>query len=176
MKRLFMAGLISTGFILMLLVSGCSNQAVNQAPTGNQANQSSSDSAKISELKTKAEKGDAEAQYELGICYQAGTGVPKDEKEGVRWFKLAADQGHAKAQFCLCNSYDFGVGTEVNYEEAYMWGLLAKMNSAHEGVMLEPLMKTLDKKLTQEQKDTAQKKATELFNKPKVAKKTKETK
>ncbi|MCD7798298.1 MAG: SEL1-like repeat protein, partial [Akkermansiaceae bacterium] len=38
----------------------------------------------------KAEQGDAEAQYELGVCYFKGEGVEKDEKEAVRWYRKAA--------------------------------------------------------------------------------------
>ena len=46
-------------------------------------------------LKAKAERGDAEAQYRLGHCYSDGDVVPKDEKKAVFWFRKAANQGHA---------------------------------------------------------------------------------
>ena len=44
-----------------------------------------------------AARGEANAQNNLGNCYQHGTGVDKDEKEAVRLYKLAADQGDAQA-------------------------------------------------------------------------------
>jgi TPR repeat protein len=47
----------------------------------------------------RADQGDAEALYNLGVFYEQGRGgLPKDEREAARRYKLAADQGHAKAQ------------------------------------------------------------------------------
>ena len=37
----------------------------------------------------------------LGVCYQYGTGVVKDEVEAVKYYKRAADQGNADAQYNL---------------------------------------------------------------------------
>ena len=34
----------------------------------------------------------------LGVCYQYGTGVVKDEVEAAKYYKMAADQGFSKAQ------------------------------------------------------------------------------
>ena len=58
-----------------------------------------------------AEKGDAEAQYNLGQMYRRGEGVPEDAMEAATLFKMSAAQGNAKAQKALremrCNSaYD----------------------------------------------------------------------
>ena len=52
-------------------------------------------------VRQAADQGDAEAQYNLGVIYNNGEGVPKDDAEAVRWFQLAAEQGYAKAQFEL---------------------------------------------------------------------------
>ena len=38
-----------------------------------------------------AEQGMAEAQYNLGVCYEYGEGVTKDADEAVTWYKKAAD-------------------------------------------------------------------------------------
>ncbi len=40
-----------------------------------------------------AEKGDADAQLYLGVEYFDGEGVPEDDVEAVRWFRMAAEQG-----------------------------------------------------------------------------------
>ena len=40
-----------------------------------------------------ADQGDANAQYNLGLMYQKGKGVPQDYKEAVKWYMLAAEQG-----------------------------------------------------------------------------------
>ena len=42
-----------------------------------------------------AEAGDEVAQYNLGIMYENGEGVPQDYKEAVKWYRLAAEQGYA---------------------------------------------------------------------------------
>ena len=47
----------------------------------------------IEEIRTKAEQGDADAQYNLGVIYRQGQGVAPDDVEAARWFRLAADQG-----------------------------------------------------------------------------------
>ena len=51
--------------------------------------------------KTLAEKGNARAQNKLGMVYHKGTGVPKDDKEAIKWYRKAAEQGDSSAQFCL---------------------------------------------------------------------------
>ena len=48
-----------------------------------------------------AEKGSAEAQFMLGVCYYEGNGGPQNYSEAVKWWRLAAEQGHAKAQYNL---------------------------------------------------------------------------
>ncbi len=48
-----------------------------------------------------AEQGDAEAQYNLGVMYDDGTGVLQDYKEAVKWYLLSAEQGNADAQMVL---------------------------------------------------------------------------
>ena len=48
----------------------------------------------LREWKPLAEQGDAFAQYNIGLMYEIGDGVPQDDKTAVKWFRLAADQGH----------------------------------------------------------------------------------
>ncbi len=55
----------------------------------------------LKEWKPLAEEGDATAQYNLGVMYHKGYGVPQDYKEAFRWYRLAAEQGHTKAQYNL---------------------------------------------------------------------------
>jgi len=52
-------------------------------------------------FKTLAEQGNTKAQFNLGVMYYQGQGVPKDYKEAARWFRKAAEQGNADAQFNL---------------------------------------------------------------------------
>ena len=53
--------------------------------------------AKIDDLREKAEKGDAGAQISLGLMYANGEGVPEDDVEAVKWYRKAAEQGHDEA-------------------------------------------------------------------------------
>ena len=48
-----------------------------------------------------AARGDADALYDLGICYSTGTsGVGIDLVEAHKWFNLAAVSGSTAAQTC----------------------------------------------------------------------------
>ena len=40
-----------------------------------------------------AEQGDADAQYNLGVIYDNGLGVPQDKVRAYMWFNLSAAQG-----------------------------------------------------------------------------------
>jgi TPR repeat protein len=68
-----------------------------------------------------AEKGDAEAQVNLGMMYSAGLGVEKDEAAAFRWIQKAADQGHGEAQFILGLMFNEGIGTAKDESEAVTW-------------------------------------------------------
>ena len=68
-----------------------------------------------------AAKGNAEAQYNLGIMYRAGRGVPRDNKEASKWYRLAAEQGHPIAQFYLGWMYANGRSVPKDYVKSYMW-------------------------------------------------------
>lgn len=45
-----------------------------------------------------AEQECPEAQYELGVCYEAGDGVGKDEAKAAELYRKAAGQSYAEAQ------------------------------------------------------------------------------
>ena len=69
-------------------------------------------------LRERADQGDAGAQNNLGVMYDTGQGVPRDDAEAVRWYRLAAEQGHARAQFNLGVNYDNGEGVPEDDAEA----------------------------------------------------------
>ena len=48
-----------------------------------------------------AEAGDALGQYNLGVLYSEGRGVPQDYVQARAWYEKAAAQGDAKAQIAL---------------------------------------------------------------------------
>ena len=49
----------------------------------------------LTETRRLAEQGDADAQYNLGVMYANGEGVPQDAAEAVRWYRISADVGLA---------------------------------------------------------------------------------
>jgi len=103
-------------------------------------------SPSIQDIKAKAEQGDAESQYMLAYCLQAGQVVAQDYGKAVEWYTRAAMQGHMPSQHNLGVLHMTGKGVEQDYEEAYMWALLAAANGN------ESLMKALRHQLSQEQK------------------------
>jgi hypothetical protein len=72
-----------------------------------------------------AEQGTALAQFNLGVMYAYGEGVPEDDTEAVRWYRLAAEQGDAPAQSNLGAMYANGEGVPEDMVLAYMWWHLA---------------------------------------------------
>ena len=68
-----------------------------------------------------ADKGDKEAQRNMGSCYANGYGVEKDTIEAMNWFRKAAEQGHAEAQRVLGACYVTGYGVEKDTIEAMNW-------------------------------------------------------
>lgn len=67
-----------------------------------------------------AEQGLADAQYNLGVFYVAGWGVPQDYAKAAYWYGKAAEQGDADAQFNLVCYYK-GLGTSKDKAQAIYW-------------------------------------------------------
>ena len=79
----------------------------------------------LKEWKSLADQGHAYAQYNLGWMYANGEGVPEDDAEAARWYRLAADQGDADAQHNLGVMYYNGEGVPEDDAEAARWFRLA---------------------------------------------------
>ena len=76
-------------------------------------------------VRQAADQGDADAQNNLGFRYAEGRGVPQDDAEAARWFRLAAEQGYADAQLNLGAAYTDGRGVLKDDAEAVRWWGLA---------------------------------------------------
>ena len=50
--------------------------------------------------------------------YEKGRGFPEDDKEAVKWYKLAAEQRNASAQYNLGLMYAEGEGVPQDYKTA----------------------------------------------------------
>ena len=72
-----------------------------------------------------AKQGDADAQFSLGVMYEKGEGVAKDNKAAVKWYTLAAEQGFSDAQFNLGLMYVNGTGVIKDNVYAHLWWNIA---------------------------------------------------
>lgn len=99
----------------------------------------------IQEFRPLAEAGVAEAQFGLGILYTEGTGVPRDQRQAIKWISLAAEQGHALAQLSLGVKYAFGEGVRQDYQRAYQWASLSQMKGFE---VADELMRTMEAKMS----------------------------
>ena len=114
----------------------------------------------LDETRKKAESGDATAQFNLGLMYANGEGVPKDDAEAVRWYRLAADQGLAPAQFNLGLMYAIGEGVPKDLVQAHAWLNIAGASGLEEAKKALPIV---EKQMNSEQKAEAMKLARETF-------------
>jgi TPR repeat protein len=82
----------------------------------------------IAELRTLAHGGDPEAALVLGMRYRDGDGVPRDEEEALKWYRLSADQGHAAGMdnVGFMHLRGLGVPQDFNIAAAYFKGAAAK--------------------------------------------------
>ncbi len=80
----------------------------------------------IDGVRALAEKGDAAAQFALGVHYATGEGVSQNYGEAVRWFSMAAEQGQVMAQATLGAYYWAGRGVPQDMQKAYFWAMLAQ--------------------------------------------------
>ena len=85
------------------------------------AQQASESLKSFGKIKSQAEAGNAEAQYDLGRCFYNGDGVSKNATQAALWFRKAADQRHVKAQFNLGVCYANGEGVPRDSTEAARW-------------------------------------------------------
>ena len=100
-------------FLLFLIVSAVFQLA---------AQQSEADRRVLADIRAKAEKGDAQSQYELGLAFHNGSlGVAKDETEAAKWYRKAAEQNFANAQYNLGVCYSKGQGVAADKAEAVKW-------------------------------------------------------
>jgi len=85
-------------------------------------------SGNLAETRSKAEKGEAAAQYQLGLACEFGRGLPTNLVEAAEWYREAAEQGFAEAQLRLGLCYEDGVGVAKSDLESVKWLRLAAEN------------------------------------------------
>jgi TPR repeat protein len=68
-----------------------------------------------------ADRGSVLAQANLGIMYEQGRGVPKDDAQAVAWYRKAVEQGFAFGQAHLGIMYEQGRGVPKDDAQAVAW-------------------------------------------------------
>lgn len=75
-----------------------------------------------SDFIASAEKGDAEAECNLGKCYFLGQGTTQNYYLALTWFRKAAEKDWAEAQYYIGRCYYYGQGFPMpDYKQAVIW-------------------------------------------------------
>jgi len=77
--------------------------------------------AGLTALQAKADGGDADAQFGLGLHYGSAGGDAADFAEAARWYRKAADQDFALAQYNLGVMFALGQGVPQDDASAVGW-------------------------------------------------------
>ncbi len=79
----------------------------------------------LEDVEKLAAAGDPDAQWQMGVRYHDGQGVPQDDVQAVQWFQRAAEQGSVVAQGALGAYYWRGRGVPADLSKAYFWSAIA---------------------------------------------------
>jgi hypothetical protein len=98
-----------------------------------------------------AEKGDVNAQYNMGVMYDLGHGVPMDKAQAAAWYRKAANKGYGTAMLNLANIIAEHARGSGELIPAYMWLVLAsnrdpssRKDAQHNMGILSPHMSRAD--------------------------------
>jgi len=69
--------------------------------------------SELDSLRSQAEKGDAKAQFELGLKYEYGLGVIRDKAEAMKWYFKASEKDDGDARAALARLMPPSVVTSV---------------------------------------------------------------
>ena len=79
-------------------------------------------------LKQAAELGNAESQYNLGYCYQAGISVEQNSKKAIEWYSKSAEQGWNDGLYAMMMAYGSGNGVQQDFNKAFSFALKCAEN------------------------------------------------
>lgn len=95
----------------------------------------------IEKIKLRAEQGEIEAQFAMGVAYLVGQEVPVNRTLAAEWLEKAAKQGYGPAQYNLGLMYFRGEGVVQNVKKANEYFLEAAIQGNREAQII--LMSTL---------------------------------
>ena len=73
------------------------------------------------DLKVAAEGGDSLSQFDVGVKYLRGDGVPQDYAKAHEWLLKAAQQGHPRARYNIGSLHLNGLGVPKDSTQALAW-------------------------------------------------------
>src|SRR5688572_20643780 len=80
-----------------------------------------SEKSQIEQIKQDAEKGNAEAQFELSRRYGSGNGVVQDYSQSFEWLLKSAESGKVEAMIEVARRYENGIGVLSDGKAARRW-------------------------------------------------------
>jgi TPR repeat protein len=116
-----MKSFIHSALLPTLLASLVSSSAIAGFEEGITAYQANNIPLAYKEFLAAAKEGHSDSQYNIGLMYEHGIGVDKDDKEALGWYQKSAEQGSTLAQFNLGVLYENGRGTSVDFTQANEW-------------------------------------------------------
>lgn len=84
----------------------------------------------------RAAAGDAQALFDLGVCYRRGEGVTQDNSKAVDYYTLSFEKGYSRAALNLGIMYGEGLGVEQDFDKAYVLYKIAAENGIADGFTL----------------------------------------
>lgn len=124
--------------------------AAADAVAGRQAFENGDYERAVTEWQSAADRGDAEAQFRLGLLYEQGVGdLKQDYKRADYWYRKAAEHDNSEAQYRLGLIWSAG-GDDfpADLVEAYKWAVVAAKSKGVFGNAAADLKAQLDKVLT----------------------------
>ena len=88
-------------FVAAVLIAAAAPAEAQSVKAGIEAWQRADYVGAVAIWRSLAEKGDADAEFNLGQAYRLGRGVPTNLAAAKTWFQRAANQGHVDAQTTL---------------------------------------------------------------------------
>jgi hypothetical protein len=118
------------GLAVVASVAGTIAWNVGGAPQEprNDSERLARNAASFADTRSRAERDNPVAEYDLSHMYAHGTGVARNKKEAQAWLERAAQHGNVDAQYELGNALREGFGVVQDYEGAAKWLELAAMN------------------------------------------------
>ena len=102
-------------------------------------------------LKPYAERGDADAQYNIGWMYLNGYGLAMNDSLALEWWQRAAKQGHIDATFSIAMLYSLGEGQVKKDMDKAIDYYLKAVEGGHEdaGTIIRSMLARDDKAIAQ---------------------------